>query len=124
LENFQCTEGDPTLASTCEPKLSARISACSDPGTFEDAEAEHFEDYCRLLEICQGEDNFEGEYGDLAGCVDEYEEIFSDFSGRCEDDASQAVFCDIENFQCTDGESVIPDECMEDYQEFNEECDL
>jgi hypothetical protein len=124
FKNFQCTDGEETLTSTCQAKRSNKISTCSDGGTYEEAKPEHFRDYCKLLEICQGESSFDGEYGDLAGCVDEYEQIYSNFSGDCELDASRALYCEIENFQCTNGQNELPDECSEEAQEFSEECDL
>ena len=124
FKNFQCTDGEETLTSTCQAKRSNKISTCSDGGTYEEAKPEHFRDYCKLLEICQGESSFDGEYGDLAGCVDEYEQIYSNFSGDCELDASRVLYCEIENFQCTNGQYELPDACSEEAQEFSEECDL
>lgn len=123
LKNHQCTGGQPELSEQCESAATTRIKSCYD-NEYTTAQPEDFTEYCTLLKYCLGDSTFENKHGGLQTCVNNLESAFSDLDSYCERDYSDAVFCEIENFQCSDGENASAQNCEDAYEDIDSDCSL
>jgi hypothetical protein len=123
-DNLQCLQGVPTTGDRCASEISTQEDECDGSSDPEIASTEDFREFCNLTKNCVGDMAFQQIYEDVEDCVGTFEGTIGFLGEECRKLYSDAVLCDIENFQCTDNEPQMSQECQSKYQEFAEQCSM
>ena len=123
-DNLRCDQGVPSVGSRCESEISTREQQCGGSGNPDIASTEDFQEFCNLTKDCVGEMAFQEAYNDVDECVGTFENAIGFLGENCTELYSEAILCNIENFQCVDDEPQMSQQCESDYEEFNDQCGM